>query len=60
MEKMRRTGRGFVPPATDESAAKPVSVRVSTVVVISATWSWRTVALRSPIDNAVNTIIAYS
>ena len=60
MEKMRRAGRGLLPPPTYEYAAKPVNVSVRTVVVTSATRSCRTVAFLSPIDNAVKTIIAYS
>ena len=60
MEKCDEPGRGLLPPAKDESAAKPVNVSVGTVVLISATRSCRTVAFLSPIDNAVKTIIAYS
>lgn len=45
---VRRPGRGFAPPASAESAAKPVSVRVSTVVVRSGTASRRAVAFCSP------------
>ena len=50
----RRTGRGFVPPASDESAARPVSVSVSTVVVRSAAPRRRTAELRSPMAAAVS------
>ena len=40
------------PPARRESAARPVSVIVSTVVVRSGTASRLTVALRTPMANA--------
>src|SRR5580698_3654501 len=52
----RRTTRGFFPPANDESAARPVNVRVSTVVVMSATASFRTDALWIPIAKAKSAI----
>ena len=45
------------PPASCESAASPVSVRVSTVVLRSATLSRRTVALRTPIAKASRPMI---
>ena len=47
-EKIRRSERGLLPPARNESAAKPVRVSVKTVVVRSGTARRRTVALRSP------------
>ena len=44
------------PPASGESAASPVSVIVSTVVVRSGTPIRRTVAFRTPIANASSAI----
>jgi hypothetical protein len=41
--------RGLAPPASEESEAKPVTVSVSTVVVMSGTKSFLTTALRTPI-----------
>src|SRR5258708_1963402 len=55
---MRRRAPRPVPPAHGESAARPVSVSVRTVVVRSGTASWRTVALRPPIARAVRMIAA--
>jgi len=40
---------GLLPPASEESAAIPVIVSVSTVVVRSRSPSFRTTALRTPI-----------
>ena len=48
MAIMRRRGRLVSVPANGESAARPVIVRVSTVVVRSGTASRRTEALRTP------------
>lgn len=45
--------RGLVPPASAESAASPVIVSVSTVVVKSGTPIFRTVAFLTPIAKAV-------
>jgi hypothetical protein len=60
MEASRRRHRGFVPPASEESAASPVIVNVRTVVVKSAIASRRTVALRMPIAIAVSVMTANS
>ena len=46
-----------VPPARVESAARPVIVSVSTVVVRSGTARRRTVALRMPMPAAMNAIV---
>ena len=43
---IRRAQLGLLPPASVESAARPVIVSVSTVVVRSGTFNWRIVALR--------------
>ena len=59
-EATRRIHRRFSPPASDESAAKPVNVRVKTVVVKSATPRQRTVAFRTPIAAPVKTMRVYS
>src|SRR5437879_3620215 len=60
IDSARRPLRAPLPPASDESAARPVTVNVSTVVVRSGTASFRTTALRSPIANAAHTITAYA
>src|SRR4030095_17111763 len=52
--------RGLVPPAREESEAKPVTVSVSTVVVMSGTASFLTTALRTPIATAVRTMRPYA
>src|SRR5260370_25875840 len=52
-EATRLRHRGLVPPARDESAARPVIVNVRTVVVKSATPSLRTVAFLNPMASAV-------
>src|SRR6266850_6777615 len=57
--RIRRRHRGLVPPANLESAARPVMVRVRTVVVRSAIAILRTVAFRIPIAHAVSTMIEY-
>src|SRR5258708_6927802 len=49
----RRRQRGLLSPARAESAAKPAIVSVNTVVVRSATPSFRTTAFRRPIAIAV-------
>ena len=54
----RRFQRGLVPRARDESAARPVMVNVSTVVVKSATANLRTAEFLIPIAMAVKAIIA--
>ncbi len=51
---MRLCHRGLAPPAKDESAAKPVSVSVKTVVVRSGTPSLRAVAFLIPMARAVS------
>jgi hypothetical protein len=56
---VRRPRRGFVPPARPESAAKPVSVRVSTVVVRSGTASGRAVAFCRPMAMESVAMITY-
>ena len=56
----RRRHRGLVPPASVESAARPVMVRVRTVVVRSGIAILRTVAFRIPIAHAVSTMIEYN
>src|SRR5450755_31669 len=55
----RRAGWEFLPPASDESAAIPVSVNVSTVVVRSGTPRRRAVAFCNPIASASSTMSAY-
>src|SRR5215469_4651514 len=52
----RRPASALSPPASDESAAIPVSVIVSTVVGRSCTPICLTVALRTPIPNASSAI----
>jgi hypothetical protein len=47
---------GLLPPAREESAARPVIVKVNTVVVRSGTTSLRTVAFRIPMARAVRTM----
>src|SRR5207253_5560157 len=59
-EATRRDQRGPSPPAAGESAASPVIVIVSTVVVRSGTASLRTTALRMPMAKPVKPITAYS
>ena len=49
---------GLLPPAIEESAASPVTVSVSTVVVRSGTLSWRMVALRNPMARPVRAMMA--
>ena len=49
---------GLVPPASDESAPRPASVSVRTVVGRSRTPIFRTVALRRPIAIPVTAIMA--
>src|ERR1022692_4336573 len=56
---VRRAAPLFVPPARPESAARPVRVMVSTVVVMSGTAIRRTVAFRTPIANASTPITVY-
>src|SRR5438034_6679108 len=58
--RSRRPHRGLVPPANLESAARPVMVRVRTVVVRSGIAILRTVAFRIPIAHAVSTMIEYN
>src|SRR5882672_5856777 len=58
--RSRRRHRGLVPPANLESAARPVMVRVRTVVVRSGIAILRTVAFRMPIAHAVSTMIEYN
>ena len=55
---IRRWKRGSVPRARNESAARPVMVNVSTVVVKSGTANLRTAAFLIPIAMAVKAIIA--
>src|SRR5215469_4508078 len=55
---IRRCKRGLVPRAKDESAARPVMVNVSTVVVRSGMANLRTAAFLIPIAMAVKAIIA--
>jgi hypothetical protein len=57
---MRLGHRGLLPPASAESAARPVIVSVSTVVVRSGTPRLRTVAFLTPIASAVRMMTAYS
>src|SRR6266567_1174089 len=57
--RSRRRHRGLVPPANLESAARPVMVKVRTVVVRSGIAILRTVAFRIPIASAVSTMIEY-
>jgi hypothetical protein len=45
---IRRSKRGWVPPARDESAARPVRVNVSIVVIRSETANLRTAAFLTP------------
>ncbi len=52
----RRVAFGFLPPASHESAASPVSVVVTTVVVMSATPMRRTTELRIPMAKASTAI----
>jgi hypothetical protein len=52
----RRPARDPAPPATPLSAAMPVMVRVSTVVVRSGTASARAAAFCAPIEAASSTI----
>src|ERR1700722_18106743 len=56
----RRRQRGLLSPARVESAAKPAIVRVNTVVVRSATPSFRTIAVRRPIAIAIEATTALS
>ena len=58
--RSRRRHRGLVPPASVESAARPVMVRVRTVVVRSGIAILRTVAFRIPIAHAVSNMIEYN
>jgi hypothetical protein len=55
---IRRCKRGLVPCAKDESAAMPVMVNVSTVVLRSGTADLRTAAFLIPIAMAVKAIMA--
>jgi hypothetical protein len=55
----RRPTRGLWPPASWESAANPVKIGVSTVVVTSGTARRRTVAFCSPSLAASNPITTY-
>jgi hypothetical protein len=57
IEPVRRCQRRLLPPARKESAARPVTVSVSTVVVRSGTPSFRTAAFLIPIAAAVRTMI---
>src|SRR6266850_6289400 len=50
--------RGLVPPASVESAANPVMVRVRTVVVRSGTPRLRTAAFRAPMARDMSTTTA--
>ena len=59
-EADRRAQPGPLPPASLDSEARPVRVRVSTVVVRSGTASFRTVALRMPMATPVRTITKVS
>jgi hypothetical protein len=59
-ESALRPLRTCSPPATEESAANPVTVSVKTVVVTSGTPSLRTMALRIPIAMAVSVTSAYA
>src|SRR5258708_15472889 len=52
--------RGLALLASEESEAKPVTVRVRTVVVRSGTASFLTTALRTPIASAIRTINPYA
>ena len=56
IEMRRREGCPPVPPASRESAAIPVSVSVSTVVVRSGTASRRAIAFWTPIASASGAI----
>ena len=58
MAAPRRCQRGFSPPAKLESAASPVIVSVNTVVVISGTASFLTIAFLSPMARAVEAMTA--
>ena len=51
-EMSRCDAFGLEPPASDESEANPVSVVVSTVVVMSATPRRRTAVFRAPMLRA--------
>ena len=53
IDSIRRPPREPAPPASLESAARPVMVKVSTVVVRSGMASLRTTAFRNPIATAV-------
>src|SRR5438105_11997137 len=59
-EAVRRCHLGLEPPAREESAAIPVIVNVSTVVVRSGIASFLTPAFRIPIATDVRTIIEYN
>src|SRR5262249_565457 len=59
-ERNRRTHRALLPPAREESAARPVMVRVKTVVVKSCSPIFPTVAFLIPIASAVRTISVYT
>lgn len=59
-DRIRRPGRGAVPPAGAESAASPVRVSVSTVVVRSGTPSRRATAFCRPMASPRNTTSVYS
>src|SRR5258705_3622485 len=54
--RIRRRHRGLVPPANLESAARPVMVKVRTVVVKSGVAILRTVQFRIPIAQARSTL----
>ena len=58
MAALRRCQRGLSPPAKLESAARPVIVKVRTVVVISGTASFLTTAFLSPMESAVTAMTA--
>src|SRR5207244_10155382 len=60
IDSIRRPPREPAPPASLESAARPVTVKVSTVVVRSGIASLRTTAFRNPIATAVDTIKRYT
>src|SRR5205085_7841107 len=59
-DAIRLCHRGLVPPANEESAARPVMVRVRTVVVRSGSAIFLTVAFLTPMAMAVRTIRAYT
>src|SRR5207244_11610521 len=59
-DAQRRAARGLTPPASVESAARPVSVNVRTVVVRSGSAMVRTVAFRTPMASAVSTMTPYT